>query len=274
METLPSYALTTVQRIKDRLSIKDTQFDTLLARYILQVSDFMRARCDQNFLQQTYTNEEYNVQGNDFLLLNQAPVFSLNVTGNTTAGSTSMTGVNSTAGIIAGMPIVGEGIPTGTTVASKTSDTIVMSQAATATATGSSAKVSGLIRIQYRAGLPSTPTWTSYTVDQYELTEDGKTAIVRLYGNIGNGGSQSNTLRATYIAGYLIDWENVGTATHTLPGDLTLCAENLVVRAFKRREVAGKTNEGLAGASVAWNKDIDPDDQATIDQYTRLPRFF
>lgn len=275
MEQLPAYALTTLQRVKDRLSIKDDAFDGLLKRYITQVSDFIQNRCDRNFLRQTYTNQEYSVYGNsDYLLLNQSPVFCLTLTGATTLGSTSITGCSSIAGISAGMPVIGEGIAPGTVVVSAATTTIVISIAATGTYAAASLKVSGLIKMQYRAGLPSQPNWTDYTQDQFELLEDGVSGIIRAYGQIALSTMRNNSVRVTYIAGYLIDWENVGSATHTLPSDLTWCAENLVVRAFKRRDVAGKTSEGLSGATVSWNKELDPEDQETIQQYTRLPKFF
>jgi hypothetical protein len=56
-------------------------------------------------------------------------------TGNTTSGSTTITGVASTAGLVAGMSIGGVGIPAGTTVTSFDASTVTISVAATATST-------------------------------------------------------------------------------------------------------------------------------------------
>jgi hypothetical protein len=56
--------------------------------------------------------------------------------GTLTAGNNTITSVPNTAGLGAGMPIEGVGIPFGTTIASVTSSTIVMSSPNTATANG------------------------------------------------------------------------------------------------------------------------------------------
>ncbi|MGM4891276.1 hypothetical protein [Tardiphaga sp. 839_C3_N1_4] len=58
-------------------------------------------------------------------------------TGTLTSGNNTITSVPNTAGLGAGMPIEGVGIPSGTTIASVTSSTIVMSSPNTATVTGS-----------------------------------------------------------------------------------------------------------------------------------------
>ena len=60
------------------------------------------------------------------------------VTGNTTSGNATISGVSAdtTATVVAGMPISGPGIQAGATVSSVTSTTIVLSAAATATAAG------------------------------------------------------------------------------------------------------------------------------------------
>src|ERR1700681_1041016 len=53
-------------------------------------------------------------------------------TGTLTAGNNTITSVGNTAGLGAGMPLEGTGIPSGATIASVTSSTIVMSTTATA----------------------------------------------------------------------------------------------------------------------------------------------
>ncbi|MGM4906248.1 hypothetical protein AB8B21_05770 [Tardiphaga sp. 866_E4_N2_1] len=58
-------------------------------------------------------------------------------TGTLTSGSATITSVPNTEGLGAGMPIEGTGIPAGTTIASVTSSTIVMTSPNTATVTGS-----------------------------------------------------------------------------------------------------------------------------------------
>lgn len=132
------------------------------------------------------------------------------------------------------------------------------------------APVSSITLIEYRAGTPATPGWTELTTDEYLLLEDGKSGIVRLYTRFPAG---TNILRVSYTAGYKIDFANAGTATHTLPFDLSDLAERLVVRWFKRRELAGKASEAIGGSTITWKDLLDAEDIATINRYRRLPQF-
>lgn len=53
-----TYALTTKGRVKDRLGLKEANFDTLLDRLIAGVTDYIEAECGgRRFLRTTYTNE-------------------------------------------------------------------------------------------------------------------------------------------------------------------------------------------------------------------------
>ncbi|MBV8089247.1 MAG: hypothetical protein JO139_06675, partial [Alphaproteobacteria bacterium] len=60
----------------------------------------------------------------------------LTTTGNTTNASKSLKSLASTSGIATGQVVVGNGIPAGTTVSSRSGSTVTLSAAATATATG------------------------------------------------------------------------------------------------------------------------------------------
>ena len=75
-ESIFSYALTTVARVKTRLSIDSAGFDTLLLYIINSVTDFIESECNRRFKETTYTNEVYSIpnSGNGFLVLKQAPV--------------------------------------------------------------------------------------------------------------------------------------------------------------------------------------------------------
>ena len=133
------------------------------------------------------------------------------------------------------------------------------------------APVTSLSALQYRAGVPSNPCWTDFITDQFELLENGASGIVRIYGNAVFG---TNSMRATYVAGYLIDWTNFGDPTkHNLPADLSELADRLVIKAWRRRESIGKTTESFNGATVTWASKLDEEDQAVIDLYKRGPAF-
>lgn len=135
------------------------------------------------------------------------------------------------------------------------------------------APVSALTSFQWRAGTPSNPNWTDFITDQFELLEEGTSGIVRVYGVMPR--LYSNMLRATYTAGYLINWQNAGNgSTHTLPADLTNLCENLVVRIYKRRLLDGKASENIQGATTSWKDRLDSFDIDVINNYRRVGNTF
>ena len=135
--------------------------------------------------------------------------------------------------------------------------------------------VPGSLSLYYRAGLPSNPLWTPFIVDQYELLEDGQSGMVRVYGPLTLARYINNAVRASYAAGYLIDWDNQDDPTkHNLPGDLSYLCENLVVRFFKRRSLGDKKGESFNGANIQWKDSLADEDTATLRQYQRVPKFF
>ena len=282
-EQVYTYSLTTLQRVKDRMSITIADNDAELTRMINGATDYIERECgksgldrfpnDGHFVQKTYTNEVYSVNGKrqERLPFRNAPVAYLIVTGNLTAGSAVVANVTPSTGIVPGMPLfVIQGLfPQGTTVLSITGTSVTMSQPASVTQTGAVFEISGLINFQWRSGTPSNPQWTPFITDQFELEQQGYSGIVRVYGAMPR--LYSNMLRATYVAGYAVDWPNAGNgSTHLLPADLTNLCENLVVRIFKRRLLDGKTSENIQGATTSWRDKLDEFDLNTIENYRRI----
>src|ERR1700742_2906448 len=88
-EQTSKYALTTVQRVKDRLQIINNDQDVVLSRFINAVSAYIERECgksgpekypnDGHFVQKTYTNEVYSIFGarQKFLVLRNSPVSAL-----------------------------------------------------------------------------------------------------------------------------------------------------------------------------------------------------
>jgi hypothetical protein len=281
-EKVYPYALTTLQRCKDRLDIKIDDHDAVLTRMINSVTDYIERECgktglesfpnDGHFIQKTYTNEVYTARGRkqERLVLRNSPVTYLIVTGNLTSGSATVASASPTTGIVAGMPLYNiQGLfPQGTTVLSATTNSITMSQPASISMTGAVFEISGLISFQWRSGTPSNPNWTSFITDQYELDQMGRSGIIRVYGSIP--GLYNNMIRATYVAGYPEDWQNAGNGgSHQVPSDLTNLCENLVVRIYKRRQLDGKASENIQGATTAWRDALDGFDQNIINNYRR-----
>ncbi len=284
-EKTPWYALTTVQRVKDILQIDDDGFDTLLTRYVVGATDFVERQCGKNgpekypndghFVLKKYVQEVYSVRGKhqQKLLLRNAPVFYAILQGTTTAGNPTITGLADTTGVQPGMPIISEQFPIGTKVLSVAATSVTMTLNAGTSSTEAIAEVSGLLKFQWRAGTPSNPSWTDFIADQFELEEQGTSGILRVYGTMPQ--LYSNMLRATYWAGFPVDWDNAGNAvTHRLPGDLTRLTENLIVRMFKRRKDPGKNGETLNGATINWKDALDAMDTHTIQTYTRVGSIF
>lgn len=135
------------------------------------------------------------------------------------------------------------------------------------------APVTTLGAIQYRQGQVGSPTWTAYTANDYELVTDGKSGMVKFYTYLNQGLVQGvNTVRvASYVAGYLIDFKNMGdVALHNLPGDISELAEKLVIKWFQKRAIPGKTSESFNGNTITWDKLLDFEDQETLKQYRRI----
>ena len=205
-DTALTYALTTVARVKSRMAITDTGFDTVFISYVNAVTDLIERLANRRFKETTYTNEVYSVSDDNFkhLILKQNPV-------------------------------------------------------------------SSVTSVQYKAGTKTVPTWTDFLADEWELMEDGASGILQFIGNVPRG---VNSVRATYVAGYKIDFTTYGTiATHSLPADITDLAERLVIKKFKRREAEGKSSEGVAGASVTWEDLLTESDKEVINAYKRVQFF-
>lgn len=281
-ESVVPYALTTLQRVKDRLQINTTAQDTVLTRMINSATDFIERECgksgmtaypnDGHFVQKTYTNEVYTAKGprQQRLVLRNSPVTYLIVTGDLTQGSPIVQNMTPSTGIVQGMPLYNiQGLfPQGTVVSSVNGSSVTMSNPASATLTGAVFEISGLISFQWRAGTPSNPNWTAFIQDQFELDQQGRSGIIRVYGSIP--GLYNNMIRATYVAGYPVDFANAGDAsTHQLPADLTNVCENLVVRIFKRAQLAGNASENIQGATTAWRDTLDAFDLNVIADHSR-----
>lgn len=197
-----AYALTTVTRVKARVGITDTGFDTALISYVNAATAFIEQRIGRRLLKATYSNEVYHIGKSErrYLVLKQAPV---------------------------------------TTLTS----------------------------IDFKAGTPTTPSWTALLADDYELLEDGKSGLVAFHINIPTG---INSLRVNYAAGYLIDFANYGNETlHTLPYDITELAERLIIKRFKKRDEEGKSQVAFGGGTTTWDAFLDESDKAILASYSR-----
>lgn len=302
-EQIAWYSLTTLQRCKDRLQLTNNDSDAVLTRIISSVTDNIERMCgkpgievypnDVHFVQKLYINEVYTVGGKrqEKVLLRGSPVLNATVTASTTANSTTInspqlltilpqslmtqvTNLISPNNYVYGLLIQGAGIPALTYItAGDGAGNFTLSNPVGTSGTNVVIEVSGLLSYQWRSGTPSAPFWTPFIQDQSEIIEQGRAGIIRTYGQLPY--IYSNMLRATYIAGFPVDWQNAGNGTtHRLPADLTNTCENIVVRTFSRLKLAGQASQSLQGATVAWRNDYDAEDKAVITNYTRVGNIF
>ncbi len=124
--------------------------------------------------------------------------------------------------------------------------------------------------LQYRQGLKSSPNYTDFATDDWEIVNDGDAGLIRVWGL----SADINFVRISYVAGYLIDFDNTGTpAAHNLPFDLSNLAERLTVKLFKRREHEGVQTESYEGGTITWKDLLDKADEQVIARYRRPPAF-
>lgn len=271
-------ALTTKERIKNRLDITVTGFDTLLDNLILAVTARLEQMTGRRFAEGTYTNELHD--GSDglssirtFLIVKNAPVQSIASieykTGTTSApGWTAFDEDYYEIDYDAGVVHFPTGLPRGFRN----------------------------IRVTYTGGFSSfavgisafwifnvTPTGT---VDGSNLTftlpENADQVIVYADGireqsaNVTHtDGTATFTLAAgrapyTTIAVDYISTNTSSTGDITLPADLVEVAEQAVCRIFNRRNSEGRSSEGFQESQITWQKTVFTDeDMATIRNYRR-----
>lgn len=108
--------------------------------------------------------------------------------------------------------------------------------------------VTAITTVEYRSGTPTVPIWNTYDANSYltYLTP----GYIHFYGALPQ---ISQGLRVTYTAGYLIDFTNEFTATHTLPADLTMAANEMCATFLNTRRSGGITAEATEGQSVNYD---------------------
>jgi len=125
--------------------------------------------------------------------------------------------------------------------------------------------VSVLNFVKYRSGTPSQTIWNVYSPDSYLLYE--RAGYIAFYGNIT---SVKQGYQVSYTAGYLVDWSNEFSATHTLPADLTQVVTDLVNQSVSTSNSQGLSSISTEGQSVVFDmagKGISPQQKAIINSH-------
>ena len=287
-EILYPWALTTQQRLKDLIDPSlGSQFDPLLIRLANAVTDFVKAQTNGRDFQLKQHIEVSSVTGalQKTIIVRQRPIFYKILQGSVSQGGSTLTLASGydTGGIAAGMAVIsldsplGPGgaplpySPTQPTVSSIVAGTsITITIPFTGTSSTATIAVVGVTGFFYRAGVVSNPSWTPFIPDQFEVVDDGRAGIIRVYGVLPR--LYNNMIQTRYWGGYLIDFDNFGnTAYHDLPADLTRCAENIAVKWFKRRDWAGKQSQTLEGSTISFRDKLDYEDLEVLNFYKRVP---
>jgi hypothetical protein len=277
---MPSYALTTKERIKDRLGITVTDFDTVIDRLIVSVSERVERMCGRHFIQATYSNELYDgsdpVYGScrELLIIKNAPLLSISSVEYKTGLNSSPTWVAFTedqydvdmdlgvlyffAPLPAGRRNIRISYTGGYSAASiNINNYWVFNATPTGAVDGSNRvftlPVNASQVVVYADGVRISSANYAFTADTDEITF--------------NAGQQpTSTISVDYLP-------STGTSSEsdpTLPADIMEVCDEAVVRIYKRRDSEGRSSEQFQESSITWNKTIFTDeDLATIRNYRR-----
>lgn len=192
-------ALTTLARMKSFLGIGNDTHDSLLTMLINQATGVIERYTKRNLLSQTYTNEEYDGNGQYILVLKNFPI---------------------------------------TTFSS----------------------------LQYRdSNEPDDESWSTFDTADYAWFADGR--IQRLDGKFIE---VPQKYRATYTAGYKIDFDNENSATlHTLPFEIEYVCQKIVAGIFNIRKAEGFSKTDVGDSSISLKAKLldDPELRAILDRY-------
>ena len=272
-----SNALTTKERIKERLGITETGWDDFFNRLIISVTARMERMCNRDFTLDTYTDELHD--GSDLLgsfrrilIPRNAPVstvssISYKAGTNTTPNWTTISADDYDVDYDAGLIHFSYPLPRG-----KRNIRITY----TAGWDGYSVAVGGLWELNV------TPTGTvNGTNDTFTLPAAASEIIVyadgmRLSADLVTftaGGTEfvidSTAVPYTTIA---VDYKSASdiSGDATMPEDLVDVCERAVVHIFKKRESEGRTAESFQESSINWADSIfNAEMQATIKNYRR-----
>lgn len=125
--------------------------------------------------------------------------------------------------------------------------------------------VNTLTLLEYRSGVPSNITWTTYSPDAYLVKL--KAGVIQFFSKFT---PFPQAFRITYNAGYLIDWAfETDPTKHTLPADLTMVATEMVAKRYTTRLAQGIKSESTEGQSITYAApgEIANDHRSTLDAY-------
>lgn len=116
--------------------------------------------------------------------------------------------------------------------------------------------VTAVNSVEYRGGTISSPVWITYDANGYlPYLKEG---YLRFFNVLPK---MAQSFRIGYTAGYLIDFDNEGSSSHTLPLDLALVATELTAQIHQYRTSVGVKKVSTEGQSIEY--DISVGSQVT-----------
>jgi hypothetical protein len=272
-----SNALTTKERVKERLGITETGWDDFINRLIISVTSRMEKMCGRDFTLATYTDElhdgsDWQSSNRNILITRNAPISAVSAISykagtNTTPNWTTFSADDYDVDYDAGLIHFSYPLPRGKRNIRTTY---------TAGWDGYSVAVGGLWELNV------TPTGTvDGSNDTFTLPAAASEIIV-----YADGVRLASSL-VTFTAGeteFVIDASAVPVTTiavdyksavdisgdATMPEDLVDVCERAVVHIFKKRESEGRTAESFQESSINWADSIfNAEMLATIKNYRR-----
>lgn len=125
--------------------------------------------------------------------------------------------------------------------------------------------VTALSSLQYNNATDNRDDWSTFDTADYFWYSDGRIKKVS-----GNFNDRPQAYRATYTAGYKIDFSQEQTAAaHTLPAELEYATHKLLSAVFNTRKAEGLMESRIGDSSVVLQKAIftDPELKGILDKY-------
>jgi hypothetical protein len=198
------------------------------------------------------------------------------VTAKLTTSSTTITNVSSTSGLEAGDEVTGTNIPTGTTIVSKASTTIVLSKKPTANVTSESLTIYRATGYEYYSGIEKCvePTPNNFTYNEaenlfVEECESGTTAVGTTFCKYENS-PKTCSKKATNLTGSM--------SSPTIDAAILSTHHSFIVDNFKCGAQLGELNVwgsiaqfwrgpvGTGGSSTGYIKNYNYDDRLATAQ--------
>ncbi len=122
-------------------------------------------------------------------------------------------------------------------------------------------------RLQVNTSGDATPSWETIDTSRYHVYSDGRIVLQSPVGGFldidaGNFLAAPNKYRATYVAGYLINFDQENDpAQHTLPGDLEYACLKLAGAMINSRKAEGISSARVGDVSMTYKAEAlkDPE---------------